>query len=64
MKAYAKYASNQSIFIGDPNSNGAYRNIELPYQLLSGIIDTQLTGSLVNAILQGVAALEMGYSIP
>lgn len=64
INSYTNYSNNQSIFIGSISSYGEYSNIPLPYQLLSGVIDTQLTGSVCNCILQGYIARKLGYQIP
>lgn len=63
IQQFTEYSNKQFLFIGDVNNVGEYHVVNLPYQLLSGVIDTQLTGSIVNAVLQFVCAKRMGYSL-
>lgn len=68
-KFQSLYNNNQFAVLPDPNglsSQQLYPGVALVsanYQLLSGVINTQHDGSLINAIIQGYIAKRLGFDL-
>lgn len=63
VEAYSNYSNNQYLFMGSTSKQGVWLLLELPMQLLSGIIDTQLLGSVINGVLQKIVGKRLGYDL-